>query len=622
MDKQNKAIWIVFWLVANLLSHAFAQDNQYVFENLGKPVRTPLPIEFVTNDKVTGPIAWAGLTDAERNTLVGVHMKTGELTEVDLTTFGKSNAVLIFKGSEQHIYIYAGKKGRFFKYDIRSGQLTTLGEESGSLYWMKKSFTVAPDGVIYVGTFPRAAVSILDPDSDQVSLLDQVSTTKGSEYVINPASSEEGIVYLPIGMHHGELWAYDPKTKKKTQILPKEMMTYGPPTVWRAKDGKVYGQKGKTIFLCTPTKIVIGLTEPPAEVTKDNSAGALTAQYIDGNGNLILKNQETNQLSKIASNFNAGAHEVFSVGDVHNGKLYGSSMKPGNVFTYDLKSGELEDRGKITRGGVQVYDILSYQDNLFMSSYTGGYIDRFDVTENNDLNGREDVAHLHSMAKQERLVQLVLGPDNMIYSPTTPIKGYLGGVLVRVNPESLKTDVFADLIPNQSLTSVTAISETGELFITTSVAGGTSAKPTEKEAFTFLWDPKKEVITHKEQPVRLAKQYTKPVRASNGLIYGFSRNDYYVFDPVKRKVVFKGKAENYGLPKNSNILLSGQPGPDGLLFGIDRTNGKLLSIDPSDHKITILSQDPSLKNARFAEVKSDGYLYYPHDATLMRVRIN
>src|SRR5690606_26902740 len=117
-----------------------AQQKSYVFENLGKPIRTSIPVEIVTNDSETGPIAWAGLTDATRSALVGIHADNGKLIEVDLTPYGKANGVLLFKHNEHVIYIYAGNKGRFFKYDIRLNQLTPLGEVSNSTYWMKSSY--------------------------------------------------------------------------------------------------------------------------------------------------------------------------------------------------------------------------------------------------------------------------------------------------------------------------------------------------------------------------------------------------------------------------------------------------------------------------------------------------
>src|SRR5690606_17638807 len=117
---------------------AFAQERrEFVFEDLGKPIRMNLPIECVTNTPETGPIAWAGLTDADRSALVGVHMESGKLIQVDLKPYGKANAVLLFKYSDQVLYLYAGVKGRFLKYDIPSGKLSTIGEPGIAAYWIK-----------------------------------------------------------------------------------------------------------------------------------------------------------------------------------------------------------------------------------------------------------------------------------------------------------------------------------------------------------------------------------------------------------------------------------------------------------------------------------------------------
>src|SRR5690606_18592798 len=89
---------------------------QYTFENLGKPVRLPLPIEFVTTDAQQRSIAWGSLVDDERRALVGVRLDGGELVTVDLSKYGKSNANLFFKHDENMIFIYSGNPGRFFKY--------------------------------------------------------------------------------------------------------------------------------------------------------------------------------------------------------------------------------------------------------------------------------------------------------------------------------------------------------------------------------------------------------------------------------------------------------------------------------------------------------------------------
>ena len=606
--------------VLSLWSFSFAQQKAYEFEELGKPIRSPLTIAFVTNDEATGPMAWGALTDAEKNVLVGVHVEDGHLIEVDLSEYGKANALLLFKASERYIYMFTGKSGRFLKYDTRLNEIETVGEETKALYWMKTSFTEAPDGRVYVGTYPRAAVAVLNPKTGEVEVIDRISTNSGSEYVINPASDMDGIIYLPTGMKHGELWSYNPETGEKKQILPKKMMTYGAAQVWRAADGKVYGRKGNTTFLCTENEIVEGETQEAFVDTPDNLYGNVRALYLNTEGNLIVEDQTSKEQLIVESTFEPSAHEVFSVGDIYNGRLYGSGMKPGHIFTYDINTGGLDDLGYLTRGRVQAYDILAHRDQLFMSSYTGGYIDVFTVDSNGIPSNRKSVAHLHRMAKQERLLQLTLGTDGHIYSPTMPIKGFLGGTLVRVDPKSLETKVFQDVVPNQSLMAVTAVKETGELFLTSSVYGGTSSKPTEKEAVVALWDPEGEQVTYTGKPIQGARAYGKTVQANNGMIYGAALDTIFVFDPLERKVAAKASLEKQS-DSRARVVLSESLGEDGFVYGIDSRNGQLFRVDPSTHKVTVLGEDSSLINARFAEVKEDGYLYYPNHSKLMRVQV-
>lgn len=620
MMSMNKIIIYIYLILFLSISSTFAQQ-QYIFEEVGKPIRSPLTIEFVTRDKITGPIAWGAFTDAEKNKLIGVNVETGKLTEVDLEMFGKANALLLFKHSDRYIYLYTGKPGRFLKYDVRHGELQSIGEESRALYWMKKSFTVAPDGKIYVGTYPRAAISVLDPATEEVEVIDRISASAGSEYVINPASDMDGIVYFPTGMKHGELWSYNPKTKEKKQILPKKLMTYGAVQVWRAKDGRVYGRRGSTSFLCLEDRIVEGETVPQDTSILDNVYKDKRAVLLNRDGHLVLQDTTSGAELIVQSTFEPTAHEVFSVGDIYRGKLYGSGMKPGHIFAYDLQTQQLEDLGHLTRGRVQTYDILTLDDRLFMSSYTGGYLDVFKVDNDGLPIDPMPVAHLHRSAQQERLVQLVRGPDGNIYSPTAPIKGFLGGALLQVDPQSLQTKVFRDIVPNQSLTSVTAIPETGELFITLSVHGGSSAKPVDKEAVVVLWDPSSEKITFSTKPVRGTRVYGKTVRADNGLIYGSAGDHIYVFDPNKRKVLTTLSPERNGEARASRLVLSESPASDGLLYGVDNSNGRLFQINPYTNTIIILAEHESIRQARFAEVKEDGYMYYPNHSSLMRVRV-
>src|SRR5690606_15081694 len=137
------------------------------------------------------------------------------------------------------------------------------------------------------------------------------------------------------------------------------------------------GKKGNTTFLCTEERIVAKEAEQVAAKTLDNLYGDMRALYLNRDGNLVVENNENKEKSIIPSTFEPAAREILTIGDVYSGKLYGSGMKPGNIFTYDMQSGEIDDLGILTRGRVQAYDILAHKNRLFMSSYTCGFIDVF-----------------------------------------------------------------------------------------------------------------------------------------------------------------------------------------------------------------------------------------------------
>jgi len=380
-----------------------AQAADYTFEDLGKPIRFSVSIDFVTRNAQTGDIAWAGLTSATRSALIGINAKTGKLTNVDFTPYGKGNAVNIFKQNEKTIYVYAGNPGRFFKYDVDANKLTTLGEASKATYWMGSANTIASDGKIYVGTYPDVAVSVLDPATDTTKVISKISDDPKEEYVISLAAAKDGMMYFGVGMQHGELWSYNPQTGAKQQILPKDLQTYSAPKLWSV-DGKVYGSKGSTTFACQPDKIVIGKVPAQPSSVSDNITNGKTATVIDKDGNLELVDN-AGKITKVPSSFDAPAHALYDISDVHEGKLYGSSFKPGPIYSFDLKTKKLEDLGFLTRGKVQVYDILSYGKGILMSSYVGGYLDYYLPDEPRSATNPRPVAALHSLANQERAVQ-------------------------------------------------------------------------------------------------------------------------------------------------------------------------------------------------------------------------
>ena len=407
----------------------------------------------------------------------------------------------------------------------------------------------------------------------------------------------------------------DITTGSKKQILPDALtQTQGIPEVWVGADGEVYGRAGRTSFRCLPERIEIGKTQRELRRSPlhagDNIVGG-----IDGAGRLVLTSAKTGKVTRVPTPYEGSPRAVFSVGCERAGRIYGGTIFPAASFCYDSRTSELSRLGRLSTAPIQVYDTLDHPRGLFLSSYMPASVDFFDPGK--EIKRPDNPRHVVSVPGQERPVQLVIGPDGMIYTGTFPSKGRLGGALVRVDPTNLSHQAWVNVISNQSIAHLAAIPETGELFCTTSVMGGSSAIPSEKAACVFLWDCRHEKLAFRSQPIPGAKGYGAAVRARNGIIYGVAGAAYYAFDPRSRKTIFTGV-----LPVKALHFpdLSDEPaGPRGLIYGIG--DDAIFTIDPADHSSRILVRHKSLKRAQGFYVTADQTLYYGAGSHLMRCRL-
>jgi outer membrane protein assembly factor BamB len=601
----------LLWLVALPLLVA---DTSFTFEDLGEPVRVrELTMECVTREPEGGFVAWSTYRMPDKHALVGVRLDNGELIWIDLTRFGGTH-IQVIRADDGNLYVYTGSPGHFLKYDAAKRELTDLGVPAKpASYWLGNA--VGPDGKFYVGTYPQTCLVRCDPRTGKVENLGRISEDPKECYLLFPAASADNVIYCPVGLHHRELWAVNAATGAKKQILPPALTkAQGNPRVWLAADGRVYGESGSAKFRCHPDRIEIGKTQPPAP-RKPLLAGDRIVGSINAAGKLALTDAKTRKVMLLQTRYEGMPRSIFSVSCERDGKIYGGTFSPAITFCYDTRSGKLADLGRLSTAPIQVYDTLNHPSGLFLSSYMLASVDFYDPSLPVKKPGNP--RRIVTIAGQERPVQLALGPDGMIYTGTFPSKGRLGGALVRVNPNDFASKVWANVITNQSIFSLAAVPELGGLFCSSSIRGGSSAIPTEKEAFVFLWDCQRETISFRAQPVAGTKHYGAVVRARNGLLYGIAGAQYYAFDPAQRKVVFTG-----ALPVKSLHFpeLSDEPaGPRGLIYGLG--DDAVFAIDPADHSAKVVARDVSLKRAFGFCVTQDETLYYGCGSRLMRCRL-
>ncbi len=603
----------LFALAAGLRGAAPATSLR--IEDLGEPVNVrALPMQVVTGDTPETYQAWGTYQTPEKNALVGISVQTGAVSWVDTTAYGRSHLCLT-KAADGTLYVYTGNPGHFLRYDPGRRSLEDLGVPAKpASYWV--GHAVGPDGRFYVGTFPNATLVRCDPRTGKVDQLGRLAIDRKQSYIMVPAVSDDNVVYCPVGLHHRELWAVDAATGVKQQILPEALTdAQGAPTVWVAADGHVYGRSGATEFRCRRDGIDVGPTQPPRQDADGKRAGAWRVGDIDASGRLVRTDVATGTTTPVATDYAGAPRQIFSVSCEHDGRIFGGTFSLANTFAFDPRSGVTTDYGVLTSGQVQVYDTLSHARGLFLSSYMNASVDLFDPAR--PVAKGRNPRHAVTVPGQERPTQLVEGPDGMIYTGTVPAKGRLGGALVRVNPADLTSRVWLEPVSHQSVVNLAAVPETGELFCTTSIQGGSSAIPTEKQAYVFLWDCRKEEVVFRAQPVPGAISYGAVVRARDGLIYGLAAGKYYAFDPQQRRVVFTGD-----LPVKTIRFpgLSDAPvGVRGLIYGIG--DDAIFALDPTDHGVRVMGRDPSLARAHGFFVTTDAVLYYGDRTHLRRCRL-
>lgn len=605
-------------VIALLMFATGAAAQEYTFERLGVPTLVPGHALNVTTQHLDGHwIAWAGHETPDYLGLFGVRLDSGEYFLIDLSMHGRSH-VSVAHGHDGNIYAYVGRpSAHFLQIDPVSREITDLGAPAENAHYFSGG-SMGPDGKFWVGSYPRATLVWVDTNTGEIGEVGRLPDDERNRYQFPSLSvSNDNIVYCPVGLHHQELYAYNPETGEKAQILPEEFTSRsGSPRVWRAEDGNVYGRSGGDHFACFPTHIERREQTPGSG--RDILAGDEAISGIDEEGVITFTHVETGETRELQTEYDGRRVMIYCVGDEWDGKIWGGNGFPAQVFSYDLATGEMANHGKQTGGRIQVYDIIGTPRGLLLSGYTGATINLWNP---NAEEGEQDNIGLERGQNQERPLQWVQGPDGHYYIGTRPIKGHVGGALarVRVHGEEPEITWWINPIGEQAVHGCAPVPETGELLCATSRYGGSSSIPTEPEGHVFLWSCADEEVTHIDEPIPGARSYTAPVRADTGIVYMLASTDdgmrYIGYDPIERECVHVGELPVWRT--HFPHLHETPVGPDGLIIAL--SGDAIVAIDPADHSARILARHDSIAGAQGFTITEDGVLYYGSDTALWRV---
>ncbi len=447
------------------------------------------------------------------------------ITDLDLVSYDlKAGTHKIWKNSQGGAWaMEVGEDNRLYLGTYFNGHVLRLNPETDVLDDLGQAipdetyiweFSRGSDGMIYGATYPGAKLLQVDPKTGKMTDLGRMDPHEN--YNRRLCAAPDGWVYCGIGSEHGNLVAYNIKTKELRGLIPDAERKPGFGLVIRGNDGNAYGK-----FLDKSYRLQDGAATPIAELPEMKSR-------------TLVKDGKS---AHIANLYPGRSLPLFRISEGPDDKVYGSTILPEYLFRFDPLHGKRETMGLIP--GAEAYSMASAHNKLFIASYTAATLQAYDPLKPFDPGTKHtnNPSYYGGTApKQDRPYDMAVAPDGKVYMACVPSYGYFGGAISWYDPVTDKVEYVPSPIKDQAIASVCALPN-GMMVFGTSTEGGPGTEPRTKEAVLFLWDPKTKQKTWEGVPLPGLTMLQNLAVGKDGLVYGGTGDRLFVFDPSKQQIL-------------------------------------------------------------------------------------
>ena len=297
--------------------------------------------------------------------------------------------------------VYTGAGRMFMEFDpisnsFRSYNYTESGESI--VGW---GFSEDHNGIIYYGTYPSCHLVSFNPLTKVTTDYGRIDDTQ--MYMGTTAVDENGWVYMGIGTEKRNIMAFNPMNGEKKQLVAESDRCKGCGHVFKGRNGKVFGlidgelHNGGDVLDKGWKLLIDGQMH-------DIPFDEVTPSYFHGHGFNTIHNPSGMDMP--IKHYNLVEHELTYIHpftgkevDVHfdyetkgaslspivagpDGKVYGTTNHPFQVFSYDPEKEQLVNLGgKIY--GRPLGNICAYavqKSIIGGAAYAGGFITMFDTS--------------------------------------------------------------------------------------------------------------------------------------------------------------------------------------------------------------------------------------------------
>ncbi|MCC6444220.1 MAG: hypothetical protein IT210_12300 [Armatimonadetes bacterium] len=607
----------LFVVIALLMGGVCMVEAKGTFEDLGVPVIRAGSMGCLIGPDPTGTKEWIYFNFNQQAAplfIVAVDPETQEWRQYNAPE--GPGAWGFHVGPDKMIYLGTWGGGLILRFDPAHPEkgIEKVGKPSATedYLWM---FDTGTDGKLYACTYPNAKLVSYDPKTGQMEDLGRMDETQ--MYSRSVAASKNGKIYVGIGSARANVVVYDPQTKQRKSILPEQYRKEGEwGTVMAGKDGNVYVRSGAQWFRADDETLtpIEEKDWPGSRITLEMKNGLVVTDAT--NTGYTLLDTKTNKSTTHKFQYKGAGSGIFMTAMGPEGKIYGSTAMPLEMFVYDPKTGHMEDLGNPTPVGGEIYSMGALDGLLYVCAYPGSWLSVYDPNKpwnygtepNSNPRGIGNIGDGHL-----RPGAMVIGPDKRIYIGSMPPYGQLGGAMGIYDPKQDKVvENYRNLIPNQSIFALAYEPVGGLIFGGSSIVGGGGSTPFEKEARLFAWNiaEKKKVIDLTPVP---GDTEIAAIACARGKVFAVSRgsNTLTVYDPKERRIVHQAK-----MPVGTTLDTSLGLHKNGLLYGL--TGSAIYTIDPKSYKVSKVAEYPKGIHRGFA--LTDDALYFACGVTLVRYK--
>lgn len=506
------------FISALLATSAFGADSMPEAKDLAVPVKG-----------VSWPRAHAGETaQGEPSVLVtfsqnnggffvlDVDLETGDVAQFPVTTAKESTfSTATYRSPVTGIlYIGSAWDARLHRFDPAHPErgvevLGSLGD--GATF--PTGISEAPDGTLWIGTYPKAELIKYVPDTGEFTYFGSVNEDENYLY---PLAGDDGTVAALVRVVRPHIVVIDPVSGESRgvglEITDKtdesQFLEF-----FKGVDRRLYARSHTGNFL------IEGLTAKPvnrlpARMSGVHAAGehGYQAPYVMPGGwqveilnpysgaprDLLLTNTDPKIPSKrLTMNWEGGGSNLHVIMEGPDGHLYGSSYLPNRLYRASLDGTMAEDLGQFSLAAGQAYSGAVVDGKVYLASYPGSRLSVFDPDQRMRFglesgDNPRDLGRLDEVGLRPN--DLIASPDGRLWMGSGPDYGLIGGTLAWYDPATGASKSHRAIVPDLSPISLLWLDDLQQVLVGLSIEVGTGAQVQQLDAGWALWDPKNDEL--------------------------------------------------------------------------------------------------------------------------------